>query len=118
MTTMKRLLCGRCGVYRDLHPTPRCAKSRHSFWWNRHSPAKHVIGTIWLNIPEKWRWSIIVAYHSRHPELCWCDMVDSAHLDYKRDDYRKPWGCGCDVSLPTESGLPRYGFCYCEPDAS
>lgn len=32
MTAEKaRATCGRCGAYRDLHPTRWCEKSRHSF---------------------------------------------------------------------------------------
>jgi hypothetical protein len=31
-----RATCGRCGAYRDLHPTRWCEKSRHSFWWDEH----------------------------------------------------------------------------------
>lgn len=114
-TEAKRPLCGRCGVYRDLHPTKSCEKSRHSFWIDRHSIARHMAGKVWLALPEKWRWIIVGAYFDRHSDRCWCDLVDCAYIDFKKDDYRKPWGCGCDVSLPTDAGLPRPGFCYCEP---
>ena len=116
--TDPRPTCGRCGVYRDLHPTAGCEKSRYSFWWDRHEPVRHVKGATWLALPEKWRWSIVGRFHERHPDLCWCDMVDSAYLDVKKDDYRKPWGCGCDVPLPSDAGEPRPGYCYCAEDAS
>ena len=36
--------CGRCGVYRHLHPTKRCAKPRLSFWWDRHFLWRHIAG--------------------------------------------------------------------------
>jgi hypothetical protein len=98
-----------------LHPTKQCETSRYSFWWDRHSPVDHVAGTLWLNIPEKWRWIVVGWFYDRHPDRCWCDLVDAALLDLKKDDYRKPNGCGCDVPLPTDAGEPRPGWCYCEP---
>lgn len=109
-------VCGRCGVYRHLHPTPRCEKSRRSFWWDRHLPIRHLAGLLWLALPEKWRWSVVARLYDRRPHLCWCDLVDTALLDAKKDDYRGQWGCGCDVPLPAEVGEPRPGGCYCIPE--
>ena len=109
--------CGRCGVYRHLHPTSRCAKPRVSFWWDRHSPIRHVAGIVWLALPEKWRWSVVTRVGERHPNLCWCDLVDAAMLDGKKSDFRGENGCGCDVPLPHEVGEPRPGECYCPPTA-
>lgn len=112
-------VCGRCGVYRHLHPTKGgCEKSRRSWWWDEHYPIRHVLGIAWLALSEKRRWSIVSWYYDRHPDVCWCELVDAAYLDIKKDDYRKPNGCGCDVGRPTDAGAPRYGFCYCTPPAT
>lgn len=118
MTVDERPVCGRCGVYRHLHPTARCAKPRREWWWDRHFLLRHVAGRLWLTLPEKRRWDFVSWYHVRHPELCWCDLVDAAYLDIKRDDYFKPWGCACDVPLPTDARPPRPFGCYCTPSAS
>jgi len=112
---MAETTCGRCGVYRHLHPTARCERSRPSFWWDRHSLVRHVAGLLWLALPEKWRWDVVTRLHKRRPHLCWCQFVDAAHLSDKRGDYRRPWGCGCDVPLPSEVGEPRPSGCYCSP---
>lgn len=76
---------------------------------------RHIAGRSWLALPEKRRWSFVSWLHKRRPHLCWCDFVDAAHLDFKKDDYRGDNGCGCDVPLPTDAGEPRIGRCYCEP---
>lgn len=95
-----------------------CTKPRLSFWWDRHGIVRHWAGVLWLALPERHRWTIVHWHYKRHPEVCWCELVDAAYLDVKKEDYRKPWGCGCDVPLPTEAGLPRYGWCYCMPPAN
>ena len=110
-----RPTCGRCGVYRHLHPTKRCHKPRLSFWWDRHSLVRHYAGDLWLTLPERWRWAIVVWFYARRPHLCWCDLVDAAYLDIEKDDFRGGNGCGCDVPLPTDAREPRYGWCYCTP---
>jgi hypothetical protein len=112
---MVRPTCGRCGVYRAIHPTNRCAKPRVSFWWDRHSPVRHVAGLAWLAFPDSVRWRVVSWMYNRHPNLCWCEFVDSAYLDAKKPDYRGANGCGCDVPIPTEVGEPRPGWCYCPP---
>ena len=71
----------------------------------------------WLAIPEGWRWAVVFQMHKRRPDLCWCEFVDSAYIDIKKDDFRGANGCGCDVPLPTEVGAPRPGWCYCAPVA-
>ncbi len=112
----KKPTCGRCGVYRHLHPTRfGCEVPRLSYWWDRHSLVRHVAGRLWLALPEKRRWDIICWLYERHPDHCWCQYVDSAYLDIKKDDYRGDNGCGCDVPLPTQVGAPVYGSCYCTP---
>lgn len=109
----KYTTCGRCGVYRHLHPTTRCARPRRSFWWNRHSPIRHASGLLWLRLPEKARWRVVTVVNKVRPDLCWCDLVDAALLDNHKDDYRDPWGCACDVALPTDARPPVPGRCYC-----
>ena len=113
----KKPVCGRCGVYRHLHPTDRCERSRREWPWDTHYLHRHVVGTIWLALPERARWRIVGWYHKARPHLCWCDLVDAAYQDIKKDDYRKPYGCACDVTLPTDAGSPRPGWCYCPPAA-
>ena len=105
--------CGRCGVYRHLHPTAKCETPRRSYWWDEHSPVRHVAGTTWLALTDRTRFAIVRWLHARRPHLCWCDFVHCAYLDYVRDDYRGTNGCGCDVPLPTGVGEPRPGWCYC-----
>jgi hypothetical protein len=109
--------CGRCGVYRHLHPTARCTRPRLSFWWDRHSPVRAAAGTVWLALPEKVRWSVVRRMSDRRPELCWCDFVDAAMLDSKKrtGDFDGRYGCHCDVPLPTDVRPPRPGECYCPP---
>ena len=113
-----RPTCGRCGVYRHLHPTSLCEKPRLSFWWDRHFLWRHIIGGIWLALTDRHRFDLATRYHARRPHLCWCDLVDAAYLDIKRDDYRGEWGCLCDVPLPTDAKEPRPRGCYCTPATS
>lgn len=77
--------------------------------------ARHVVGVLWLALPEKWRWAWVNRTHRRHPERCWCDLVDCAMLADRKADYRAPWGGGCDVPVPWEVGEPESGRCYCPP---
>ena len=107
--------CGRCGVYRNLHPTTDCANPRRSHWWDRHAPIRHVAGLAWLALPEKVRWQVVARLHKRKPHLDWCQYVDCAYLDSKKDDYRGRWSCRCDVPLPIGITEPRPGWCYCLP---
>lgn len=108
--------CGRCGVYRHLHPTRvGCQKPRLSFWWDRHSPARHVAGRLWLALPERWRFSVVHRVNTRRPDLCWCDLVDAAYLDQRKSDFKGSYGCACDIPLPTDARPPRAGACYCPP---
>jgi len=81
----------------------------HYFW-------RHVAGRLWLALPERRRWDVVSWYYERHPEVCWCDLVDAAYLDIKKDDYLGVNGCGCDVPLPLNARPPR-GMCYCTPPA-
>jgi hypothetical protein len=113
--TIKRPTCGRCGVYRDLHPTKSCKKPRLSFWWDRHSLARHIAGHAWLALSDRQRFDIVGWLYKRQPNLCWCDFVNSAYLDDMRDDYRGDNGCACDVPLPVGVEEPRPGRCYCLP---
>lgn len=115
MSLVTRETCGRCGVYRRLHPVDRCKGFRASWWWDRHLPVRHFAGVAWLTLPDSLRWRIVGAIYDRRPHLCWCEFVDAAYLDDKRDDYKGEWGCGCDVPLPIGVGLPRPGWCYCAP---
>lgn len=114
MSATKRKTCGNCGVYRDLHPVRLCQTPRLSFWWDRHNLGRHIIGALWLAIPDRWRWSYAHHYADRHPEKCWCDIVNAAIVGRDRDDYRRPNGCLCDVPIPQDSRLP-VGECYCPP---
>jgi len=107
--------CGRCGVYRHLHPTETCTKPRLSFWWDRHFLGRHLVGHVWLALSDKRRLTIASWWHGRHPRLCWCDLFNSAWLDFKKGDYRSP-GCACDVPLPVDARAPRPGWCYCAPE--
>jgi hypothetical protein len=113
-----RKVCGRCGVYRHLHPVKWCNGFRASWWFDRHYAHRHLIGAIWLALPEKRRWDYVGWLHKRRPNLCWCDLVDAAYLDAKADDYRKPNGCLCDMSLPSDAKPPRPSGCYCKPGVS
>ena len=113
--TDKKPTCGRCGVYRDLHPRKDCAKPRMSFWWDRHSLARHIAGHAWLALSDRQRLAIVDRIQKRNPKLCWCDFVHSAYLDDMREDYRGTNGCACDVPLPTDVSEPKPGWCYCTP---
>ena len=79
-----------------------------------HLTVRHVAGIIWLALPQTWRWAYVERFYKRHPNLCWCDLVDTIMLDDHKGDYRAPWGCGCDVPMPllSESSEPS-GQCYC-----
>lgn len=99
-------------MYQDLHPFERCKKPRHSFFWDEHFLWRHVVGRVWLTIPESWRWKYVNWYDERKGETVdWCQLVNCAYLDIKKDDYE----CMCDVPLPWDAGAPRYGWCYCTP---
>ena len=106
-------VCGRCGVYRHLHPTKGgCEKSRHSYWWDEHYLWRHIAGHLWLALSDRRRMAIVSWLHDRRPHLCWCEFVDAALLDDKRDDYDDD---ACDIPLPVGIGVPRSGGCYCSP---
>lgn len=111
MSHHARPVCGRCGVYRHLHPTERCQTSRRSYWLDEHFPVMHVTGWLWAKVPERSRWRVVNAMSRVAPNRWhWCDLVDAALLTCI-EDYRDDW---CD--LPT----PFYGIskppakpCYC-----
>lgn len=109
---MSKSTCGRCGVYRHLHPRTNCERPRLSFWWDRHYLWRHIGARVWLLLDDRRRMDICHRIWSRNERLCWCDFVDAALLDDKRDD----WGCGCDVPLPVGIREPD-GRCYCPPPA-
>lgn len=110
----------RCGVHRYAHDEGRgCGNFRRSrglrLWLAQHGPIRHVTGWLWLNLRgDTARMNAAGRYHKRHPDLCWCDMVDAALLDGRKGDYRKPWGCGCYVPRLVDAGSPVPGHCYCE----
>lgn len=112
-----RPTCGRCGVYRHLHPTARCANPRLSFWWDRHSIRRHILGGVWLSLSDRHRFTLAARYSDRHPDAHWCELVDAAYLDDKRGDFGGEWGCLCDVPVPTDAG-PTRPDCYCTPAAT
>ncbi len=107
-----RTVCGRCGVYRDLHPTRTCEKSRRAFWLDEHYLWRHVAAWLWLRLSDRQRMNLVSRYWERHNHLCWCEFVDCALLDNKRDDFADDL---CDVPLPFGVGPPRLGWCYCAP---
>jgi len=122
--------CGRCGVYRNLHPTSRCTKPRLSFWWDRHSLHRHILAWLWIHaLTSSLRWRIAAHYNDNAKrDLCWCDVAHSLteadqwgdvdHGTYTsrgtRHDYQGE-GCLCDFPLPTDAGAPQPGWCYCAP---
>lgn len=113
-------ICGRCRVYKHLHPRANCPRPTTNWWWVEHSASRHVKAWVWLRLSSRTRWQVIGWVHDRRPDLCWCDLVDSAVRaggEY-RADYAGEWGCLCDVLLPTDAGPPRPGHCYCEPSAT
>lgn len=106
-------VCGRCGVYRHLHPTRTCATSRRSFWLDEHHVVMHVTGWAWSKVGDRARWAIIRWLGHTFPKrLHWCDLVDAAwRPESFLDDYRDDW-----CNLPT----PLFGIrrppttpCYC-----
>ena len=104
----------RCGVWRSAHDEGRgCGNYRQAGpvrrWLLDHAPTRHIIGRLWLALPEKRRWDAVTWLHARRPEACWCDLVDAAYIDSKRDAY----ACGCEVPLPLPLTTPRLGGCYC-----
>ena len=103
--------CGRCGTYRHLHPTRSCARSRHSYWWDRHYLWRHLAAWAWLRLGDRRRMGLAQWLWSRNERLCWCEFVDAALLDDKRADFE----CGCDVPLPLGINEPD-GNCYCPPE--
>ena len=125
--------CGRCGVYRHLHPTKNCAKPRLSFWWDRHLLLKHLTVPAWVHlIPSSLRWKILAHYNDNaRRDICWCDLTNSGvYADGWSDaaleggrvttrgygrDYKGPDGCACDFPMPWEASAPRPGWCYCAP---
>jgi hypothetical protein len=127
----KKPTCGRCGVYRHLHPTDYgCEKPRLSFWWNRHSLARHVSAWAWIHtLPSRLRWAILRRVASERRD--WCELVDSAlYADRWEDedhgysksfgygrDYRGEYGCLCDFPMPWDAGPSRPGHCYCPTPA-
>lgn len=117
----------RCGVYervhREGHPRAHltCGNyreaSRLRLWFMDHSVWRHVVGWVWLSLPSKARWRIVRWFD--RPGVCWCDLVDAAWKPGNcRDDFQRPNGCGCDVPLPWDAGVPRPGECYCAPERS
>ena len=118
MSFVERTTCGRCGVYRHLHPTRTgCQTPRLSWWWHRHYLHRHVLTRAWWAMPERARWWVAARIHEARPHLCWCNLVDAVidAQDDRRDDYRGEHGCACDAPLPIDAGLPRPGSCYCPP---
>jgi hypothetical protein len=117
----RRPTCGRCGVYKHLHPIARCKGYRHSWWWNRHRLTKHVAVWAWIHLMRpSWRWSVC----ARMSEVGggwrdWCRIIDSAlYADdwtWRRGDYSGAWGCLCDFPMPWETGARDYRGCYCSP---
>lgn len=103
----------RCGVYKYAHQEGRgCGDFRRAgrlqSWRLDHSPWMHVTGWLWMHTPEGWRWKIVRRLD--RPDVCWCDLCDSAVLLSVSD-----YGCGCEVPVPWEAGEPRPGYCYCPP---
>lgn len=118
MSTRKRT-CGRCGVYRHLHPTKSgCKRPTLSPWWQRHSLTAHFKGWVWVYLfTEKARWRYV--WRVMRPGLCWCELVDCVIRSNRnwRSDYKGPWSCLCDVPLPSNVGAPDPRGCYCSPPA-
>lgn len=114
-----RVVCGRCGVYRHLHPIGRCDRPRVSWWWDRHSAARHVATAVWVHVlSSRTRWWI--ANRIASPQRDWCELVDSVTRadNWANDwgpDYRGDQGCYCDFPLPLDAGPVRPGVCYCTP---
>lgn len=109
--------CGRCGAYRHLHPTSWCAKSRYSYWWDRHNLIPHVVVPIWWRLPKRTQWAV-VEFLADHPYTrCWCDLVDCVMRAEPqwRNDYTGDNGCACDFQLPWQVKRP-HGDCYCPPE--
>ena len=109
----------RCGVWESAHLAGRgCGNyrkgSRLRLWRMDHLLRRHVAGWLWLRVPLKWRLRVIERLH--RPDICWCDLVGAAYgPENFKTDYRSPYGCLCDVPLPTDAGPPQPGKCYCEP---
>jgi hypothetical protein len=109
----------RCGVYESAHLAGRTSCNyrkggRLHLWRMDHLLHRHIAGWLWLSLPSKWRWRIIEWF--QRPGVCWCDLVNAAHgPDHFRSDYKRPYGCLCEVPLPTDARPPRPGECYCDP---
>jgi hypothetical protein len=112
-------VCGRCGVYQNIHPTPRCAKPRREWPWDRHWLRRHVLAWLWIHaLGRRARWAI-GQYYAGHRARCWCSVFYSIHRadewDDWRGDYSGDYGCLCDFPMPWSAGPPRPGWCYCPP---
>ena len=112
-------VCGRCGVYRHLHPRERCEKSRRSYWWDEHYLHRHAGAWLWIHaVPSRLRWRILERIASDRRD--WCELADSALQadqwdEFYRNDYRGDMGCLCDFPMPWDAGPSRPGWCYCTP---
>lgn len=131
MRLVHRETCGRCGVYRRLHPTKSCDRARLAWWWREHFLRLHVGNWLWLKAPSRFRWW--VAEQLKVRGRCWCGLFDSVWYADKwddepatggpgtgsrgyRHDYEGKWGCLCDFPAVWAVGAPD-GNCYCQPPA-
>lgn len=105
------------GVTRD-HTYKRASTLR--LWFMDHGTIwQHVKAWVWLNVlTGAQRFAYIHRLYKRHPDICWCALVDSwlyAEPGW-RSDYVKPNGFICDFPLPKASMCPPpKSGCYCTP---
>lgn len=132
--------CRTCGCYDYVHspdynpwaagsqahdefrpPAHRFSRAtRLELWFMDHDTIwVHAKAWAWLHLQSsRSRWAYIHRLYERHPEVCWCSLVDSWWYaePSMRGDYRKPNGCVCDFPLPSRSMVPPPDSgCYCTP---
>jgi len=61
-------------------------------WLTYHSLQSHILGPIWVSIPQKARWKIVV-WLDRSRRRCWSDLVSDAMAE-REDD-------ACDIHTPS-----------------
>jgi len=105
-----------CFVYRYAHALGRgCGNFRRArglrLWLLDHDLIGHFTGWVWVNLlNDDQRLARAYRYHAKHPEVCWCDLVNASYIH--ESDYRKPYGCGCETPRLHHAQPPR-GTCYC-----
>lgn len=92
--------------------------NRLRHWYDWHSVRAHILGPIWIRIPEKHRWRIVDLLN-RSQKRQWCSLVDAALAVPEKDacNIYTPDGSKSDYCKTTCDWFGHTGEhsceCYC-----